>query len=157
VKVNGKLLRRSAQAAGFGWMVSRYSKHPELAYYFAQWLTGPTKGDELIADPKGFWDPLRASNLTNPAILKKFGKPLVETTMANTEYLVANLLIEGNQEYFNVLDKNLTQVMQGNLSAEDAAKRIEDGWNKITEDIGRDRQKEIWRKGVEMGAYIDKF
>jgi len=157
VKIKGKIVRRSAQAAGFGWMVSRYSKHPELAYYFAQWLSGPTKGDEMIADPKGFWDPLRASNLTNPAILKKFGKDLVETTMENTKYLTANLLIEGNQEYFNVLDKNLTLVMQGNLTAEEAAKRIEAGWNKITDDIGRDRQIKIWRKGVEMGSYIDKF
>jgi hypothetical protein len=26
--------------------------------------------------------------------------------------------------------------MQGNISAEEAAKKIEDGWNKITDDIG---------------------
>ena len=41
--VDGKLVRRSPQVAGTGYMVSRYSKHPELACYFLQWLTGPTK------------------------------------------------------------------------------------------------------------------
>ncbi|NIQ80573.1 MAG: hypothetical protein GTN93_21275, partial [Anaerolineae bacterium] len=72
VKIEGKLVRRVPQAAGAGWAVSHYSKHPELAYYFIQWLTGPTKGDEIIADPKGFWDPMRESNRTNEAILDKF-------------------------------------------------------------------------------------
>ncbi len=63
----------------------------------------------------------------------------------------------GNYEYYNVLDKNLTMVMQGNITAEEAAKRIEKGWNKITEDIGRDNRIKAWRAGVEKGAYIDKF
>ncbi len=57
VEIDGKLVRRAPQAAGTGYMISRYSKHPELAYYFLQWLTSPTKGDEAIADGKGFWIP----------------------------------------------------------------------------------------------------
>ncbi len=157
VKVDGKLRRRSAQAGGIGWFVSRYSKHPELGYYYAQWLTGPTKGDELIADPRGFWDPLRESNRNHKGIIEKYGKELVDVTLENAKYVVSLLLLEGAYEYFNVLDKNLAQVMQGNMSAEEAAKQIEAGWNKITEDIGRKDQIEAWRQGVEMGAYIDKF
>jgi hypothetical protein len=56
-----------------------------------------------------------------------------------------------------VLDKNLTLVMQGNISAEEAAKRIEKGWNEVTDDIGRKEQIEAWRKSVNNGAYITKF
>jgi hypothetical protein len=55
------------------------------------------------------------------------------------------------------MDKNLALVMQGNISAEEAAKRIDKGWNKITDDIGRKNQVKAWRKGVKSGAYIDKF
>ena len=66
-------------------------------------------------------------------------------------------MIEGNYEYFNVLDKNLAQVMQGNMSAKKAAQKIEKGWNRITDDIGRKEQIKSWRKSVEGGAYIDKF
>jgi multiple sugar transport system substrate-binding protein len=138
-------------------MVSRYSKHPELAYYFLQWLTGPTKGDEAIADGKGFWDPMRRSNLTNPAIIDKFGKQFLETTMENAKYATSLLMLEGNEEYFNILDKNLALVMQGNATAEEAAANIEAGWNNVTEDIGRKNQIRAWRSGVESGAYIDKF
>ncbi|HYY16506.1 MAG TPA: extracellular solute-binding protein, partial [Gammaproteobacteria bacterium] len=156
-KVNGKLVRRSPQAAGTGYMVSRYSKHPELAYYFLQWLTAPTKGDEAIAHPEGFWDPFRKSNLHNSAIIEKFGQQFIETTLENTKYVTSLLMIPGNEEYFNVFDQNVALVMQGNISAEEAAKRIEVGWNRVTDDIGRKSQIAAWRKSVESGAYIDKF
>jgi maltose-binding protein MalE len=154
---DGQLVRRSPQAAGTGYMVNRHGNHPELAYYFLQWFTGPQQGDVAIADPRGFWDPMRRSNLHNPAIVEKFGSQFIETTMANTKYAVSLLMIEGNYEYFNILDKNLAQVMQGNLTPQEAAARIERGWNSVTEDVGRDHQIESWRSGVASGAYLDTF
>jgi multiple sugar transport system substrate-binding protein len=153
----GKMVRRSPQAAGTGYMVSKYSKHPELAYWFIQWLTGPTVGDEAIAHPKGFWDPFRDSNLKNDAIRKRFGEQFLATTMENSKYATSLLMLEGNYEYFNVLDKNLADVMNGNVPAEEAAKRIETGWNKVTNDVGRARQVQTWRQSVESGIYLDKF
>lgn len=153
----GKKVRRSPQAAGTGYMVNKYSKHPELAYYFIQWLTSPSIGDEAIAHPKGFWDPFRTSNLTNEAILKRYGKQHVETTLENTKYVVSLLMIEGNYEYFKILDNNLADVMNGNIKPDEAAKRIETGWNRVTEDIGRKRQIESWRAGVETGMYGATF
>lgn len=157
VQSDGKLVRRSPQAAGTGYMVSRYSKHPELAYYFLQWLTGPTKGDEAIAHPQGFWDPMRSSNRTNEAILAKFGQPFVEVTLENTKHATSLLMLPGNEEYNNVLDKNVALVMQGNASPEEAARKIEEGWNKITDEVGRQEQIKLWRSGVESGMYLDTF
>lgn len=157
VQIDGKVVRRSPQAAGTGYMISRYSKHPELAYYFLQWLTGPTKGDEAIAYPQGFWEPMRLSNLTNEAVLAKFGQQFVEVTLENTRYATSLLMLPGNAEYFNVLDTHLALVMQGNLSPEEAAKKIEAGWNKVTDDVGRQEQIQLWRSGVGSGAYMDKF
>lgn len=154
---DGKRVRRVPQAAGTGYMVSKYSKHPELAYYFLQWFTGPTKGDEAIADGKGFWDPMRSSNLTHEGIIAKFGKQFLEVTMEGTKYATSLLMLPGNEEYFNVMDKNLAQVMQGNMTSIEAAQQIEAGWNKVTDDVGRQEQIKIWRSGVESGAYIDKF
>jgi hypothetical protein len=57
--------------------------------------------------------------------------------MENTKYVTSLLMIPGNEAYFNVLDQNVALVMQGNISAEEAAKRLEDGWNSVTDDIGR--------------------
>ena len=157
VQVGGKVVRRAPQAVGAGYMISRYSKHPELAYYFLQWFTGPTKGDEAIAHPQGFWEPMRRSNLTNEAILAKFGQQFVEVTLENTKYATSLLMLPGNAEYFHVLDTHLALVMQGNLSPEDAAQKIEAGWNNVTDDRGRQAQMQLWRSGVASGAYIDEF
>jgi multiple sugar transport system substrate-binding protein len=153
----GKKVRRDPQAAGTGYMVNTYGKHPELAYYFIQWLTSPSIGAEAIAHPQGFWDPYRSSNLTDEAILKRYGRQHVETTLENTKYTVSLLMIEGNYEYFKILDNNLADVMSGNISAEEAAQRIEAAWNRVTEDIGRDRQIKAWRSGVDTGMYGATF
>jgi len=48
-------------------------------------------------------------------------------------------------------------VMNKNITPEEAARRIETGWNKVTNDVGRENQIKIWRKGVESGIYLDKF
>lgn len=157
VPADGKVVRRSPQAAGTGYMISRYSKHPELAYYFVQWLTGPAKGDEAIAHPQGFWEPIRRSHLTNEAIVSKFGQQCVEVALENTRYGTALLMLPGNAAYFTVLDKHLALVMQGSMSPEEAARKIAEGWNKVTDDVGRQAQITLWHSGVASGAYLDKF
>ena len=155
--IDGKLVRRAPQAAGTGYMVSGYSKNPELAYLFVQWFTSPSVSDEAVAHPKGFWDPFREAHVTNKAINDRFGADMVKTTIENSKFASSLLLIEGNYEYFKILDTNLADVMNKNITAEEAAKRIEAGWNKVTADVGRDTQIGIWRKGVESGIYLDKF
>ena len=82
---------------------------------------------------------------------------MVKTTIENSKYASSLLLIEGNYEYFKILDNNLADVMNKNITAEEAAKRIEAGWNKVTTDVGAETQTRIWRKGVESGIYLDKF
>lgn len=149
--------RHAPQVEGAGYMVSRASKHPELAYYFLQWLTGPAKGDEVVAHPQGLWTPLRRSHLTHEAVLARFGQPFVEAALRNASYATSLLMLPGNSAYFQVLDTHLAQVMRGSLSAEEAAKRIEAGWNKVTDDMGRQEQMKIWRSGVESGLYAEKF
>jgi multiple sugar transport system substrate-binding protein len=150
-------VRRSPQAAGTGYMVSAYAKNPELAYLFIQWFTSPSVSDEAVAHPKGFWDPFRNDQINNQAIVARFGEQMVRTTLENSKYAASLLLLEGNYEYFKILDVNLADVMNKNITAEEAAKRIEAGWNKVTSDVGRENQIRIWRKGVEKGIYLDKF
>ena len=149
--VNGKLERRSPQAAGTGYMVSAYAKNPELAYLFIQWFTSPSIGDDAVAHPKGFWDPFRTSNLTNKAINDRFGEQMVKVTIENSKYATSLLLIEGAYEYFNILDKQLADVMNKNITAEEAAKRIEAGWNKVTNDIGLANQQARLAQGRRAG------
>jgi len=154
---DGPPVRSAAEAAGTSYMVNAHGKNPELAYYFIQWLTSPSVGSRAIAHPKGFWDPYRTQNIGHPGILKKFGPEFLKATMENAKYTTSLLYIEGHYEYMKVLDNNLADVMNNNLTAEKAAAKIEKGWNRVTEDIGRDYQIKVWRKGVNDGLYVDKF
>jgi multiple sugar transport system substrate-binding protein len=153
----GEPVRRAAEAAGTSYEVNAYSQHPELAYWFIQWLTSPSVGNRAIAHPKGFWDPYREQNLGDEGILAKFGPEFLDVTLENAKYTTSLLYIEGHYEYMKILDNNLADVMNGNITPEQAAANIEDGWNDVTEDIGRDNQIEAWRKGVEAGLYVDRF
>jgi multiple sugar transport system substrate-binding protein len=153
----GAPVRRAAEAAGTSYMVNAYSDQPELAYLFIQWLTSPSVGNRAIAHPKGFWDPFRQQNLGNEGIIAKFSNEFLEETMENAQFTTSLLYIEGHYEYMKILDNNLAEVMNGNKTPEKAAEDIEDGWNDVTEDIGRKNQVDVWRKGVEAGLYIDKF
>ncbi len=153
----GKLVRRAAEAAGTSYMVNTYSDHPELAYLFIQWLTSPSVGNRAIAHPRGFWDPFRKHNLGDAGIIKKFSNEFLETTMENAQYTTSLLYIEGHYEYMKILDNNLADVMNKNISPAEAAKKIERRWNAVTEDIGRDEQIEAWLKGVATGLYVDRF
>ncbi|MDP7623384.1 MAG: extracellular solute-binding protein [Rhodospirillales bacterium] len=153
----GKPVRRASEAAGTGYMINAYGKHPELAYYFVQWMTSPSIGNQAIAHRKGFWDPYRTANLNVPGILAKFGPEFLKTTMENAQYTTSLLFIDGHYEYMKILDNNLANVMNRNITAEAAAKKIEAGWNRVTKDIGRKEQITVWRKGVNDGLYIDKF
>jgi hypothetical protein len=56
-----------------------------------------------------------------------------------------------------ILDNNLANVMGGNITAEEAAARVEKAWNAVTEDVGLENQIEAWRKGVDAGLYVDRF
>ena len=153
----GELVRRAPEAAGTSYMVNAYSDHPELAYLFIQWLTSPSVGNRAIAHPKGFWDPYRTHNLGDPGIIKKFSNEFLERTMENAQFTTSLLFIEGHYEYMKILDNHLADVMNNNITPAEAAERVASEWNDVTEDIGRDVQIEAWRKGVEAGAYIDKF
>jgi multiple sugar transport system substrate-binding protein len=153
----GKPVRRASEAAGTGYEVNAYGKNPELAYWFIQWLTSPSVGNRAIAHPKGFWDPYRVQNKNDPGIIKKFSKQFVDVTLENAKYTTSLLFIEGHYEYMRILDNNLADVMNGNITAEAAAKKIEAGWNKVTDDVGRKSQIAAWRKGVADGLYVDKF
>ncbi len=150
-------VRRAAEAAGTSYMVNSYSDHPELAYLFIQWLTSPSVGNDAIAHPKGFWDPFRAQNRGHAGILKKFGPEFLKATMENAKYTTSLLYIEGHYEYMKILDNNLADVMGSNIGAKEATENIEKGWNRVTEDIGRKNQVDVWRKGVNAGLYVDKF
>jgi multiple sugar transport system substrate-binding protein len=153
--VPGSLVRRSVQPAGTNYMVSKFSKHPEAAYWFLQWFTGPTTGNKAVADRDGFWEPFRTGQDKDPNIVSRFGEQFMKVTLENAKIAVPMIPLQGNREYFDALDVNLQEAYHGRITAEEAMKRTARQWEKITDDIGRKKQIEAWKYVVQSGAYFD--
>jgi multiple sugar transport system substrate-binding protein len=153
--VGGKLVRRAVQPAGTNYMVSRFSKHPEAAYWFLQWFTGPTVGNRTVADRDGFWEPFRVGQDKDAAIVARFGEQFMKVTLENAKIAVPMIPLQGNREYFDALDVALQEAYHGRISPEEAMRRTARQWERITDDIGRKRQIEAWKYVVESGAYFD--
>ena len=68
----------------------------------------------------------------------------------NNPNMASDLKIPGAQQYSGVvLDTELARYLAGEITVDEALANIEDGWEKITEDFGRDEQ--IKGSGLALG------
>jgi len=59
----------------------------------------------------------------------------------NNPNMASDLKIPGAQQYTSiVLDTELARYMAGEITVDEALKNIETGWEKVTDDFGRDEQ-----------------
>ena len=143
--VNGKLVRRSLQGFGNLLYVSNYSKHPEAAYWLAQYLTSKEVSARLVSGPNSVWDPYMKSHLTDPRVIKARTKEMLEVHLKNAQVTAPMILIQGAVEYNDVLDQNVQEALLGKLTPEDALNRTAAAWEKITNQLGRKQQIEGWK------------
>src|SRR5437667_356315 len=140
--VNGKLVRRSLQGFGNLLYVSNYSKHPDAAYWLAQYLTSKEVSARLVSGPNSVWDPYMKSHLTDPRVIKARTKEMLEVHLKNAQVTAPMILIQGAVEYNDVLDQNVQEALLGKLTPEDALNRTAAAWEKITNQLGRKQQIE---------------
>ncbi|HEV8143082.1 MAG TPA: extracellular solute-binding protein [Methylomirabilota bacterium] len=143
--VNGKLVRRSLQGFGNLLYVSNYSKHPEAAYWLAQYLTSKEVSARLVSGPNSVWDPYMKSHLTDSRVIKARTKEMLEVHLKNAQVTAPMILIQGAVEYNDVLDQNVQEALLGKLTPEDALNRTAAAWEKITNQLGRKQQIEGWK------------
>ena len=143
--VGGKLVRRSLQGYGNIFYVSNYAKHPEAAYWLAQYMTSKEVSARLVAGPNSVYDPYRRSHLTDARVIKARTKEMVETHLKNAQVMAPMILIQGAVEYNDVLDQNIQEALLGKITPEDALKTTAAAWEKITNQIGRRQQIEGWK------------
>lgn len=143
--VGGKLVRRSLQGFGNIFYISNYSKHPEAAYWLAQYLTSKEVSARLAAGPNSVYDPYRRSHLTDPRVVKARTKEMLEAHLRNAEVTAPMILLQGAVEYNDVLDQNIQEALLGRISPEEALKQTAAAWERITDQLGRRQQIEGWK------------
>lgn len=143
--VDGKLMRRALQGFGNLFYVSKYSKHPEAAYWLSQYMTSKEVSARLAAGSNSVYDPYRRSHLTDPRVIKARTKEMLEVHLKNAEVSPPMILLQGAVEYNDVLDQNIQEALLGKITPEVALQRAATAWERITNQLGRREQIEGWK------------
>jgi len=134
----------SAMAAGFGLSISADSSNKEAAYLFIQWLTSRTTSLQRVQIPYSLRDPYRISHFQSEeyrSLWHNAGEYLDTMQLASERGLLDLSLLQVNL-YELALTQGLKAALQGQVDPETALDHVARQWNKITQSIGVERQRQ---------------
>ncbi len=124
-------------------------KTKAAAYAFLSHMNSPEQSGVDVTIGATGYNPYRISQLANIDLWVESGMPreLAENYLGAINSAIDNLnmssdmKIPGAQQYTGVvLDTELARYLAGEISVDEALANIEEGWEEITEDFGRDEQ-----------------
>lgn len=121
----------------------------DAAYAFFSYMAQPAQANEDVTIGRTGFNPYRTSQFLNREEWVKAGMSpefasnylgAIEASLASPN-MVLDLRIPQNQRYQQVvLDQAVSQYLAGEIDLETAVKQIYDGWQAITDELGRDAQ-----------------
>ncbi len=133
----------------------------DASYAFLSYLSQPVRHD-TEGSPVSLvsFSPYRTAQFTDTATLVNMGVSesfargylqAVEQSMTS-ENVALDLRIPQSRRYEEViLDKSLTEFLGGIISRDQAIERMETGWERITDEAGRDEQQRAYRASLGGG------
>jgi len=142
------------------WMflVNKNSKHKELAFAFASHMTSAEVTKPLTATSGVAVNPSRYSHFKDPSSWNKSGfstesaKAYLDTitsSLANTN-VQYDITIAGAARYYQVADAYVYQALIGAMKPQEALDVIAKEWDKITDEIGRDKQIASYKAALNL-------
>jgi len=132
----------------------------DAAYDFFSYMAQPAQANVDVTIGKTGYNPYRTSQFLNRQAWVEAGMSpeaasvylgAIEGSLASPN-MVLDLRVPQNQRYQQVaLDTALSQFASGEISKEEAIKQIYDGWEEITEELGREEQLEAYLGTLGVG------
>ena len=126
----------------------------DAAYAFFSYMCQPAQSNVDVTIGKTGYNPYRTSQFLNRQAWVEAGMSpeaasnylgAIEQSLASPN-MVLDLRIPQNQRYQGVvLDTALSQFAAGELTAEETMQQVYDGWEEITEELGREEQLAAYR------------
>jgi multiple sugar transport system substrate-binding protein len=126
----------------------------DAAYAFFSYMAQPAQANADVTVGKTGYNPYRTSQFLNRQAWVEAGMSpdaasnylgAIEASLASPN-MVLDLRIPQNQRYQQVvLDQAVSQYLAGEIDLETAITQIYDGWQEITDELGRDAQAEAYR------------
>lgn len=132
-------------------------KVKDAAYAFLSYVNQPAQSNVDVTMGWTGYNPYRNSQLNDTAMWVKagFSQEFAENYLGaikdslNSPNMAGDLRIPGTAQYQGtVLDRELARYLAGEITAEQAVANVEEGWEEITEDFGRDSQKSMYRASL---------
>ncbi len=121
----------------------------QAAYDFFSYMSQPAQANEDVTIGRTGYNPYRTSQFLNREQWVKAGMSpqaasdylgAIEDSL-NSPNMVLDLRVPQNQRYQQVvLDTAISQYLAGELTTEETMQQIYDGWEEITEELGREDQ-----------------
>ena len=83
--------------------------------------------------------------MTDPRVAEAYTPAGIKAIKANLEVASPNIYLTGNQEFVDVLDKNLGQGYVGQLKAAEVLKNIDEDFAKVVKRIGTAKLKQDYK------------
>jgi multiple sugar transport system substrate-binding protein len=145
-EAGGKPLWRAAGMPVVVLVVNRNSPRKEAAAYMACWLGTEKSSVEMVTDRVNtFHDAWTTQEMTDPRVAAAYTPPGLAAIKKNLEVAAPNIFLTGNQEFVDVLDKNLGQAYVGQLKAADALKQIDADFARVVKRIGTAKLKQDYK------------
>ena len=134
-------------------------KTKDAAYAFLSYMNQSAQSSVDVTIGATGYNPYRLSQLSSPDLFVKAGMPqaLAENYIGaingalNSLNMASDMKIPGAQKYTSVvLDTEQARYLAGEISVEEALENIEEGWEEVTEDFGRDEQ--IAAQALALGS-----
>jgi multiple sugar transport system substrate-binding protein len=126
----------------------------DATYAFFSYMAQPAQANVDVTIGKTGFNPYRTSQFLNRQAWVEAGMSpaaasdylgAIEASLASPN-MVLDLRIPQNQRYQQVvLDQALSQFLAGEITRDEAMQQIYDGWEEITEELGRDDQLAAYR------------
>ena len=131
----------------------------DAAYDFFSYMSQPAQANVDVTIGITGFNPYRISQFENLDPWMKAGmseaaaKNYLGAIAAslNSPNMVLDLRVPQNQRYQQVvLDTSIARLLAGEIDKKQAMKAIEDGWNEITDELGRDDQLKAYRASLGL-------
>jgi len=129
----------------------------DAAFAFLAYMSAPAQSGEDVTLGKTGFNPYRTSHFENREPWTKVGMSQAAQDnylgaikeSLNNPNMVLDMRIPKTKEYEqDVLDTAVSQYLAGELSVEETMQQITDGWNQITDQVGRDAQLKAYQDSL---------
>lgn len=150
---NGKVLHRPVMAASRVMAITKTCKAPELAFEVLRFMALDSSLAYVSSSYAGM-DPFRISHFETPEAFGMFSsyaeaKEYLDGVRSNIEVGYPELTMLGSAQYMDTLSLALSQALAKQKTPQEALDWAASEWNKITESLGEDIQKQYYQELIQ--------